>query len=651
MADKLSKQAYGGVEGSKYAPYITSKKDFKELTPTVILIGMALALLFAASNAYTALASGMTVAAGIPGAILGAGLLAIIVKKFNVLNTNVAQGMSSGGESIASGMTFVLPAIVLVGQEVSFFTAVLVGVTGAIMGVGITALVHNYLIIEEHGKLIYPEGMAISETVVTTEGGGDGLKIMLSGAAVGGFLTFVSTQITGFISTAFSLAGEKVKWQWTTDANPLLLGIGFIVGLDVAILMFSGTVLANFAVIPLIGYFGQLANETAVAWNNPDLMINTMSGADIQSTYTKYIGAGMMLAGGVIGAIKLIPVIVASVKETIKGAKGTSGVKQTEGKDMTGILLLLGIVFLIVSALLIASSVLMIVVSLALIFLFSFLFSIVAARMTGTIGTSNLPVSGMTIASLLIVTVTFVIFGNIAGGDSWTSTEANVIILLALTTVVTAISISGGYAQTQKVTFILGGSKNNIQKVYAIAAVLGVVSTVGVIFLLKDQIVNTEGMAPQASLMAAISEGILSGNLPWAIIFIGVFMAVVMHFLGVPIMTVAIGFYLPMGTVTIIAVGALINAVVKRINKNDAEQLEAKEEKGTIFSSGLIAGGAILGLIGAFLAVLAPGGSMQNYFFYVGGDTPLLNGNVFSFVAIALLVVITLFYINRKVEK
>jgi putative OPT family oligopeptide transporter len=651
MGDKLSKQAYGGVEGSKYSPYITSKKDLKELTPLVVMIGIGLAILFAASNAYTALASGMTVAAGIPGAILGAGLFTILTKKFNVLNTNVAQGMSSAGESMASGITFVLPAILLIGQEIGFLTGVLVGVTGAIMGIGITALVHNFLIIEEHGKLIYPEGMAISETVVTTESGGDGLKTMLSGAAVGGFLTAVSTQIIGLISTSFSLAGEKVKWQWTTDANPLLLGIGFIVGMDVAVMMFAGTVLANFAVIPLIGYFGQLANDTAAAWNNPELLINSMSGADIQGTYTKYIGAGMMLAGGLIGAIRLIPVIIASLKSTFKGTKGASGVEETEGRGTTGILLLIGMVLLITCALLIASSFLMIVVSLVLIFIFCFLFSIVAARMTGNIGTSNLPVSGMTIASLLVVTVTFVIFGNITGSDIWTSKEANVIILLALTTVVAAIANSGGYAQTQKVTFILGGSKNNIQKVYALATVFGVIATVGVMFLLKDQILNTEGMAPQASLMAAISEGILSGNLPWTIIFIGVFIAVVLQFLGVPIMTVALGFYLPMGTVTIITIGALINAVVKRVNKNDPEQLEAKEGKGTIFSSGLIAGGAIIGLIGAFLAVFAPGGSMQNYFFYLGGDAALLNGNVFSLIAIVLLVVITFVYINKKVIK
>ena len=473
---------------------------------------------------------------------------------------------------------------------------------------------------------------------------------MLTGAAVGGFLTAVSSQILGLISTSFALAGEKVKWQWTTDANPLLLGIGFIVGLDVAIMMFAGTVLANFAIIPLVGYFGQLANDSAAAWNNPELLINTMSGADIQGTYTKYIGAGMMLAGGLIGAIKLIPVIIASLKATFKGSKGASGVEETEGKGATGILLLIGVVLLITCALFIASGVLMIVVSLILIFLFCFLFSIVAARMTGNIGTSNLPVSGMTIASLLVVTVTFVIFGNITGSEVWTSKEANIIILLALTTVVAAIANSGGYAQIQKVTFVLGGSTNSIQKVYALATVFGVIATVGVLFLLKDQIVNTEGMAPQASLMAAISEGILSGNLPWTIIFIGVFIAVVLQFLGVSIMTVALGFYLPMGTVTIIAVGAVINEIVKRVNKNDPQQLDAKEEKGTIFSSGFIAGGAIIGLIGAFLAVLAPGGAMQNYFFYVGGDTPLLNGNVYSLIAIVALVLVSFFYINKKVN-
>lgn len=645
MQKKISKDAYGGVKGSQYKPYISKGEGLKEITPLVIVVGIVLAIIFAASNTYSSLTAGMTVAAGIPGAILGGGFLKIINKKTNALNINLVQGMASGGESMASGMTFVLPAIFLIGADVSFFEGLIIGIIGAFLGIVVTSLVYKYLIIDEHGSLLYPEGMAISETVVSTDSGGDGLKIMGFGGALGAIITLLSSQILGLFSASVEFVGTKFKYQWQTDANPMLVGIGFIVGMDVAVAMFAGAFLSNFAIAPLIGYITSFAAENQGAWNNPDLLLSGMTSADIYGTYTKYIGAGMMLAGGLIGAIKLIPVIKSSIQETINGASGNDG----ETKGATGIILIISLVLLLIIGLMISDGILMMILTILLVLLFSFLFCIVAARMTGNIGTSNLPVSGMTIASLLIITVMFVLFGTITNNPNWTNTQGNVTILLALTIVVSAIATSGGYSQSQKATFIVGGNKDTMQKFYAIATMIGVAVTVAVVIILRPVIESGAAPAPQANLMSSITNGILSGNLPWAIIFTGIFIAFVLLFLDLPIMTIAIGFYLPMGTVTAVLLGALIRAMVERANKKDDLELERKMEKGTVFSSGLIAGGAIMGLIGAFLAVFAPGGSMENYFFYAGADgLSLFNGNVFGLVMILALVVVTYVFINKS---
>ncbi len=704
MEKKLSKDAYGGIEGSKYSPYVSKEEKVREITGTVVVIGIILAIVFAASNTYSALTAGLTVAAGIPGAILGGGLLRIFSKKANALNTNLVQGMASGGESYASGLTFVLPALFLIGSEINFIQGVIFGIAGGFLGIAITSLVHKYLIVTQHGKLLYPEGMAISETVVSTDAGGDGLKTMGVGAGFGAFIVLLSSSIMNVFSSTLKFTGETFKFQWQTDANPMMLGIGFIVGLQVSLAMFGGSLLANFAIIPLIGYFSDIASSADIAsqaiWNidienalsnayiyandvasvpqdilvsiqnfaanpdvskisaeqakiimetpaNSDYFLGTISAGGIQNTFTKYIGAGMMLSGGLIGAIKLIPVIISSVKELLVS---TSSSDSSEGSGYTGILLIIGIILVLTGAIWISTGILMIVMTILLIAVFAFLFAIVAARMTGDIGTSNLPVSGMTIASLLMVTITFVIFGTLTNGDAWTGESGKVTILLALTAIVAAISASGGYAQSQKATFILGGNKNKMQGMFAISTVFGVMTTVAIIILLENPIKSGVAPAPQANLMASITSGILDGNLPWTIIFIGVFMALILFLFDLPIMTVAIGFYLPMGTVTIILFGALIRVAVEKLNKKDKVVSDSKIEKGTIFSSGLIAGGALMGLLGAVLAVFAPGGKVSSYFFNftTPEDTALYDGNVFSFLMIAVLVVFAFLYINKN---
>ena len=597
MKNKLSKEAYGGVHGKDYVPYITDKTK-KGTNLAVLIIGVVLAAIFSASTAYSGMKSGLTVAAGIPGAIIGSMFIGIFAKNKGILGKNITQGMSSGGESIASGLIYVLPAIILIGSEFTFLEGLSVGVGGALFGIGVFSLVYNYLIVEEHGKLMYPESMAISETLVASEGGGDAIKFMGIGFGISGIINVLSSSFLNVINNTITYVGSKFyKWKFSVEVNPLLLGIGFIVGLEVSLTMFAGSILANFGITPLIGYFTDMAQNNIASWNDASVLINQMDVNSIAGSYVKYIGAGMMLCGGIIGAIKLIPTIVVSIKETLKAKSSKDGNSEKGSGEM--IFLLGGVIIAFIAAFFISQNVMMAIVAAIVSLILSLLFVIVAGRLTGTIGTSNLPVSGMTIASLVILTLVFVIMG-------WKGQADNKSLLLFAAFMVVAISVAGGYSQSQKVTYVIGGSKKEMQNYFAIASIVGVVVVVGTILVLSSQLSITGADAPfalpQANLMSTLTSGIMSGNLPWPMIIVGVVMALFLFMLNLPIMTIAIGFYLPISTTSIILIGALIRLLIEKISKSNEER-EVKVSNGISLSSGLVAGGSIIGLLGIILQV------------------------------------------------
>lgn len=633
MNKKLSKDAYGGIAGKDYVPYVSGGHHTGG-NVAVLIIGIILAALFAASTAYSGMKSGLTVAAGIPGSIIGSAFIAAFAKQKGILGKNILQGMSSGGESVASGIIFVLPAVLLIGSKVSFLEGFVVGIGGILFGIGAASLVHNYLIVEEHGKLMYPEAMAISETLVASEGAGESMKFMGIGFGIGGVITVVTGSFLNVANNVISYINETFyKWKLEVEVSPLLLGIGFIVGLNVSITMFAGSILANFGIMPLIGYFAELGREGASVWNNPDVAINSMQVSNIAGSYVKYIGAGMMLSGGLIGAVKLIPTIIASVKETL-GAKAS---KDAEGSSVGKLILIGGVVVAFIAGFIVSGgNVLMAAIVSILALFLSMLFVIVAGRLTGTIGTSNLPVSGMTIASLVIVTLLFVSMG-------WVTPENNRSLLLFATFIVTAIAMAGGYSQSQKVTFVIGGNKNEMQRYFTIASTVGVAVVVGTILLLSSQLSltgdNVTFALPQANLMATLTAGIMSGELPWVMIIVGAVMGVVLFMLNLPVMTVAIGFYLPISTTSIILLGALVRVLVEKTSKSEAEK-EVKVSNGISLSSGLVAGGSIIGLIGIILQVTG----------VIKGEGPsgFAASNGMAFVLLAALIISTVAAIMKS---
>lgn len=623
---KLSKEAYGGVAGKDYVPYITDTSKRGGGIP-VLIIGLILAIIFSASTAYSGMKAGLTVAAGIPGSILGSVLLTIFAKKSGLLGKTLLQGMASGGESMASGMIFVLPAVILIGSHITFLEGLIVGVGGALLGVGGASLVYNYLMVDEHGTLMYPESMAISETLVASEGQKESIKYMGIGFGIGGILTVFTSSFLGVVNNVIDFTNETFyKWRFQLEVNPLLLGIGFIVGIPVSLTMFASSVLSNFAIVPLVGYFTSLCTGGPKVWNDPGMTINAMNVSAISGSYVKYIGAGMMLSGGIIGAVKLIPTVVSSLRETFAAKSSSKG-----GGSLATIFFMASILIAFVGGIMVSGgNVMMIVVATLLSLILALLFVIVSGKLAGTIGCSNLPVSGMTIASVVVLTLLFLGFG-------WTSEGNNRSLLMFATFIVTAIAAAGGYCQSQKVSFVIGGRKSEMDRYFGIAAIVGVATVVGVTLLLSNQLAitgdNVPFALPQANLMATLTSGIMSGHLPWPMIIVGIVMGIVVHFLKLPVMTVAIGFYLPISTTSILLVGAILHVLVEKFSKS-SEEREIRLSNGISLSSGLVAGGSIIGLIGIILQVT---GVIQ-----LGELTGFAGSNGMAFILLVLLVAATL---------
>lgn len=642
---KLPHGAYGGVSGSEYVPLLSKEKFTDETSLRVIIIGLCLAAVFAGANAYLGLMSGMTVAAGIPGAILGAGVLMILNNK-SISGTNTIQAMSSGGESVASGMIFVLPAVMLIGAQVNFLTGLTIGFVGVGLGAGFTAFIRKYLVIQSHGELIFPESMAVSETVLTANTGGFGLKVMAIGGVIGALVVTLSNQFIGLFQGAFlfdesstsALTGDT-KYRIDGEVNPALIGVGFIVGKEVGLVMMAGAILSNLVLIPLIGMFAGYADASAIVFPATMPLVEMGSG-DMFKYMIKYIGAGAIATGGIISVIKLIPVMIVSVKEVIGARKG--GVDASE--DMSPLIALAAIIgtFIVAVGLsfVMGVSVMYALIGGFLAIVMAMLFTVVAARLTGQVGTSNLPVSGMTIASLLVIATVLSFLMNQAGIDSKLT---SIFIILLLTIVVTAISTAGGFAQSLKATFIIGGTTKKVEMLYTLGGIVGVCVVVPVIMLLESKILSGEALASQANLMNLLTTGIVTGKLPWLFIFIGVAIACMLYFAKLPVMSFAIGMYLPMAVSLCVLSGGIIRHFVDKKYQNDTVEQEARVGKGIIISSGMIAGASISGLIYAAIGLfLVDKGSNKSLlpFMQIEFTNPLIQTciSMFIFIALCLLV-------------
>lgn len=591
---KLSPTAYGGCKGEDYVPFVPTSDVMPETTGYSIIAGIIIACVFAAANAYLGLKVGMTIASAIPGAILSVGILRGAFKRNNILEANLACSLSGMGEAAAGCAVFVLPSLILAGFNVSLVTIILIIAIGGTMGIFFITPLRRYLIVEEHGNLIYPEGMAAAEVLVTASQGGNSFKTVLTGIGLGG--------LYNLFSDGFKLWGSQTTYTFKSyqgtmigmDTLAPVLGVGFIVGIRVGLLMFGGSLVAWFALIPLIKFFG---NGLTSAIFPSTHLISQMSAMEIWSNYIKYIGAGAVAMGGFISLAKSLPTIMTSFKQAITGAvkeeKHADKVTKRTDKE-TPIVWLIGAALLGFFATWLLPMFKAGIIGGLLAILFAFFFAVVSARMVGIIGESNNPVSGMAIASLLFIAIIF----KLTGLSGQVGIEKS---LIVTSIVAAAIGIAGAASQGLKTTFVIGGTpKENHIWMWVAVMCSGVIVACTIFMLNKAYgLGSINAPAPQATLMKMLADGIITGQIPWILVFIGAFIAIFCEMAGIPILPVALGVYLPITLNATVFFGGLIRVLVeKRFNKEEDKDAKGEAvEKGVLTASGLVAGGAIMGII------------------------------------------------------
>ncbi|KYH33276.1 OPT oligopeptide transporter protein [Clostridium tepidiprofundi DSM 19306] len=593
---KLSHNAYGGCHGDDYVPFVPTNEAMPETTVISIIMGIMFACVFAAANTYLGLKVGLTISAGIPGAILATGLLKGIFRRNNILEANMVASIAAMGESIAGGIIFTLPAIILWGMHLKLSTIVVVTALGGLLGVFFVSPLRRYLIVEEHGKLTYPESMAAAEVLVTGSEGGAGFKTVMLGLSTGGMYKL--------LSGGFALFSDSPEWVIKPMQGTIfgfnnvasLMGVGFIVGLRASLFMFGGALLAWLGLMPLIMYVGH-GLQTPLFPSTK--LIANMDAWEIWSSYIRYVGAGAVATGGIISLIKSMPTIVKSFKAAMGGIGAGTGATQKRtdiDAPITWVIAAAILVFLLSWLLPIVH---VGIVGSIMIILFSFFFSVVSARMVGIIGASNNPVSGMTIATLLFATAVLRAVGYV--GD-----KGMVVAIIVGGIVCVAIAVAGGTAQSLKTTYIIGGTPKNVQIGMYIGLAVASVCAGAVLLMLNDayKIGSAAIPAPQAGLMSMVVKGVMTGDLPWLLVIVGIVIAIFCELAKLPVLTIALGIYLPIHLSAGVLCGGIVRVFVeKKFKKNETQQKE-HIEKGILLSSGLVAGDALMGIIVAVFATL-----------------------------------------------
>ena len=610
-----------------FKPYVPADKITPEFTVTSIVMGIILAVVFGAANAYLGLRVGMTVSASIPAAVISMGVIRVIMKKDSILESNMVQTIGSAGESLAAGAIFTLPVLFLWAKDgimdsPSLVEIALIALCGGILGVLFMVPLRNALIVKEHGVLPYPEGTACAEVLLAGEEGGASAKSVFAGmglAAVFKFLVDGIKVIPGVITAPI----KALKTELSAEVYPALIGVGYICGVKIASFMFAGGLIGWFVLIPAIVTFG----GDTILYPGTDTIANMYAAGGagaIWSSYIRYIGAGAVAAGGILSLIKSLPLIVNTFVDAIKGMKGSksnSTLRTNQDLDMRiigiGVLVMILTIWLVpVIPVTLLGAILIVV--------FGFFFATVSSRMVGLVGSSNNPVSGMAIATLLFATICLKVTG-----DTGVHGMGGAIAIGSIICIVAAMA--GDTSQDLKTGYILGATPKKQQMGELIGSVVSALAIGGVLILLNSawEFGTTELSAPQATLMKMIIEGVMDGNLPWALVFIGVFIAIVVEILGISVLPVAIGLYLPLELSTTIMIGGLIRWYV---DKKKGSKKTDDADSGILFCSGMIAGE---GLVGIILAILAVAGVADKLNLSGVLNTGLVGGIVLTVVMVA----------------
>ena len=588
-----------------FKPYIPAEKITPELTITSIIMGILLAVIFGAANAYLGLRVGMTVSASIPAAVIAMGVIRVIMRKNSILESNIVQTIGSAGESVAAGAIFTIPALFLwakdgIMEKPGITEISVIALLGGLLGVFFMIPLRNALIVKEHGILPYPEGTACSEVLLAGEEGGANAGTVFAGMGIAAIFKFiidglkaVPGEVTYSLSKLKGYAGAI-----GTQIYPAVMSVGYICGPKISSYMFAGGVLSWLVLIPMIVLFG----NNLVMYPSETATIGEIFSADgasgIWSNYIRYIGAGALAAGGIISLIKSLPLIIRTFGDSLKSLsnKGNNCRRLRTEQDID-MRIVLAVIVLLTLLVWLVPAVPVSLLGAVIIVVFGFFFATVSSRMVGLVGSSNNPVSGMAIATLLFATLILKATGE--GG----STGMHAAIAIGSIICIVA-AISGDTSQDLKTGFLLGATPKKQQYAEVIGVVSSALAIGGTLFLLDSAwgFGSDELAAPQATLMKMIIEGVMGADLPWGLVFIGAFIAIVAEIIKVPVLPFAIGIYLPVQLNACIMVGGLIRLVVDKIKKSEKEKTAITND-GILFCSGMIAGEGLMGIVLALLAV------------------------------------------------
>lgn len=631
----------------EFKPYIPAEKITPELTVTSIIMGILLAVIFGAANAYLGLRVGMTVSASIPAAVIAMGVIRIIMRKNSILESNMVQTIGSAGESLAAGAIFTLPALFLwasdgVMEKPNLLEITLIALIGGLLGVFFMVPLRNALIVREHGVLPYPEGQACAEVMLAGEEGGSSASTVFAGMGFAAFFKFIIDGLK-VVPGEVSIEGTAKTYPGAigTQIYPAVMSVGYICGPKISSYMFAGGLVSWLVLIPMIVLFGSSITMYPGTVSVGEIFAD--SGASgIWSTYIRYIGAGALAAGGVISLIKSLPLIVRTFRDAIKGMSGSRNQNPARTAQDLNIKMVLISILLLTLAVWLIPAIPISLLGAIIVVIFGFFFATVSSRMVGLVGSSNNPVSGMAIATLLMTTLILKFTGD-AGASGMQAA-------IAIGSIICIVSaIAGDTSQDLKTGYLLGATPKKQQIGELIGVIAAALAIGGTLYLLDSAwgFGTQELAAPQATLMKMVIEGIMGGNLPWGLILIGVFLAVFIEILGIPVLPFAIGIYLPVQLSACIMVGGLIRLFFDKMKESDKKKGIIND--GILFCSGMIAGEGLVGIILAILAVFGFGS-----FIDLSGiiNLPTWASQIGSLVVFALIILCLLkFSLWKKTSK
>ena len=629
---------------NEFQPFISADTVLPEFTIASIIAGILMAVVFGAANAYLGLRVGLTVSASIPAAVISMGILRVIMRRNSILENNLVQTIGSAGESVAAGAIFTLPVLFMWADEwgssmPTLGEIALIAIVGGALGVMFMIPLRHSLIVEEHGTLPYPEGTACAEVLLAGEHGGSKSSIVFAGLGISAIFKFITDGLKLFPSEVH-FETSKIGYKGGgigVDVLPALLGVGYICGSRIASIMLCGSLLSWLVLMPLISFFG--GGATIFPGTDP---VNTMDSLTLWSTYIRYIGAGAVAAGGIISLIKSIPLIgktFAKSMRTFHASKEESQIRTERNLPMPLVIFTIVAMFLIIWLVPIIP---VNTIGALVIILFGFFFATVSSRLVGLVGSSNNPVSGMAIATLLIATFILKMFGMMG--------ESGMTGAIAIGAVICIIAaLAGDVSQDLKTGYIVGATPYKQQ----IGELIGVASSaIAIGFVL--QLLNAawgygsiELPAPQAMLMKMLVEGVMGDNLPWILVFIGATIAVFVELLRIPVLPFAVGVYLPIHLNAAIFCGGLVRLYTEKRKNVSQEQKKEETNRGLLYSSGLIAGEGLIGILLALFALIPFGGATLGDAINISSVISL--GNIGGLIIFGLLIAsLCLFSLKRK---